>query len=286
MSKIAFLGTGLLGSGFVKGLRDKGHEVTVWNRTAGKAQELEALGAKVAATAAEAVVGVDRVHLCLSADEAVESVLAAILPGLPRTTPILDHSTTAPALTVERGARMAELGQAFLHLPVFMSPAAAAKGAGIMMCSGPRALFDQVQAEVATMTGELWFVGEEYQRASGLKIMGNSMLFAMAAGIADVFTIGAACGLTPAEGLEMLTKLNPGGTLQVRGKKMAEGNYAASFELSMARKDMGLMLDAVGDRPLASLRAIAERTDELIGAGHGGDDLGVLAIGAVAKQEQ
>jgi prephenate dehydrogenase len=157
MSKIAFLGTGLLGSGFVKGLRSKGHDVVTWNRTAGKAQELVALGATVAATPGEAVAGADRVHLCLSADAAVDAVLEAVLPAIGRATPLLDHSTTAPKLTAARGARLAAAGQAFLHAPVFMSPAAAAKGVGIMLCSGPRALFDEVQAEVATMTGELWF---------------------------------------------------------------------------------------------------------------------------------
>jgi 3-hydroxyisobutyrate dehydrogenase len=284
MSKIAFLGTGLLGSGFVKGLRSKGHEVTVWNRTAGKAQELVALGATVASTPAEAVAGVDRVHLCLSADSAVEEVLAQVLPVVPRTTPILDHSTTSPALTAERGARLAELGQAFLDAPVFMSPAAAVKCAGIMMCSGPRQVFDQIQAEVATMTGELWYVGDEWQRAAGLKLLGNSMLFSIAAGLADVLTIAAGCGLSPDDAMEVLGKLKPGGALEIRGKKMAAGDYSASFELTMARKDMGLMLEAVGDLPAPMLRAIAERSDELIAEGHGSKDLGVLAIGAVPAQ--
>ncbi len=281
MSKIAFFGAGLLGSGFVRGLRSKGHDVTVWNRTTGKAQELEEVGAKVAATPQQAIVDADRVHLCLSADAAVEDVLAAILPVLPRTTPLLDHSTTSPALTAERGARLTELGQAFLDAPVFMSPAAAAKGAGIMMCSGPRQVFDRIQAEVSTMTGELWYVGPEWQRAAGLKLLGNSMLFSVAAGLADVLSIAAGCGLSPDDAMEVLGKLKPGGTLEVRGKKMAAGDYSASFELTMARKDMGLMLEALGELPAPMLRAIAARTDELIAQGHGAKDLGVLAIDAV-----
>lgn len=281
MSKIAFLGTGLLGSGFVKGLLDKHHEVAVWNRTAGKAQELAALGARVASTPAEAVVGAERVHLCLSADAAVDAVLEAVLPAVARDTPILDHSTTAPVLTAARGARMVAAGQAFLHAPVFMSPAAAAKGAGIMMCGGPEALFLRVQAEVATMTGELWFTGADYQRAAGLKLIGNSMLFSIASGLADVFTIAAGCGISPGEAMEVLGKLKPAGALEVRGKKMAAGDYSASFELTMARKDLGLMLDVIGDRPLAALRAIAQRSDELIAEGHGAEDLGVLAVSAV-----
>jgi 3-hydroxyisobutyrate dehydrogenase-like beta-hydroxyacid dehydrogenase len=84
--------------------------------------------------------------------------------------------------------------------------------------------------------------------------------------------------------MEVLGKLKPAGALEVRGKKMAAGDYTASFELTMARKDMGLMLDAVGDRPLAALRAVAQRSDELIAAGHGADDLGVLAIDAVPRK--
>ena len=93
MSKIAFLGTGLLGSGFVKGLLGKGHEVTVWNRTAGKAQELEAQGARVASTPAEAVVGAERVHLCLSADAAVERSDAAVKATVALDAPTCETST-------------------------------------------------------------------------------------------------------------------------------------------------------------------------------------------------
>lgn len=281
MSTIAFLGTGLLGSGFVRGLRSKGHEVTVWNRTASKAAELTEIGAKVASSPAEAAAGAARVHLCLRADEAVDEVLAA-LPQL--AVPVIDHTTTSPSLTAARAARQEAAGRAFLHAPVFMSPAAAAKGAGIMLCSGPRARFDAVQAELAAMTGELWYVGEDFQRAAGLKLLGNSMLFSIAAGLADVFTIAAGCGLSPADAMEVMARLKPAGALEVRGKKMAAGDFAASFELTMARKDMGLMLDAVGERPLAALRAIAARSDELIAQGHGAEDLGVLAVGAVPSK--
>lgn len=281
MSTIAFLGTGLLGSGFVKGLRSKGHEVTVWNRTARKAAELTSVGAKVASSPAQAVAGADRVHLCLRADEAVDDVLAA-LPQL--AVPVIDHTTTSPALTAARAARQEAAGRAFLHAPVFMSPAAAAKGAGIMLCSGPTARFEAVQAELAAMTGELWYVGEDFQRAAGLKLLGNSMLFTIAAGLADVFTIAAGCGLSPADAMEVMARLKPAGALEVRGKKMAAGDFSASFELTMARKDMGLMLDAVGERPLAALRAIAARSDELIAQGHGAEDLGVLAFGAVPSK--
>ena len=66
-----------------------------------------------------------------------------------------------------------------------------------------------------------------------------------------------------------------------RGANMAKGNFTASFELDMARKDVRLMLEAVGNRPLAALPAIAARMDQLIAQGHGSKDASALAIDAV-----
>ena len=62
---------------------------------------------------------------------------------------------------------------------------------------------------------------------------------------------------------------------------MAKGNFAPSFELTMARKDLRLMIETAGARPLAALPAIAARMDQLIAAGHGAQDASVLGIDAV-----
>ena len=64
---------------------------------------------------------------------------------------------------------------------------------------------------------------------------------------------------------------------------MARGNFAASFELAMARKDVRLMLETAGDRPMAALPAVAARMDQLIAAGHGAKDASVMAIDAVRR---
>src|SRR3954470_3083947 len=72
---IAFLGTGLLGSNWVRSLRKRGEEVHVWNRTASKAKALEETGAKAFANPAEAVKGAKRIHIAISDDAAVNSVL-------------------------------------------------------------------------------------------------------------------------------------------------------------------------------------------------------------------
>jgi 3-hydroxyisobutyrate dehydrogenase-like beta-hydroxyacid dehydrogenase len=71
--------------------------------------------------------------------------------------------------------------------------------------------------------------------------------------------------------------------LTYRGAAMAKGDYAPAFELTMARKDVRLMVDAAKGRELAVLPGVARRMDALIERGFGADDLGVLAVDAVAK---
>ena len=78
---------------------------------------------------------------------------------------------------------------------------------------------------------------------------------------------------------------NAQGSMMVpgRGANMAKGNFIASFELAMARKDVGLMLTMAGNRPLAALPSIAARMDQLIAAGQGFEDASVLAVDAVRQ---
>src|SRR2546423_171303 len=82
MTRIAFLGTGLLGSACVEAAAKGGDEIAVGNRTTDKARPLEQLGARVAPTPAEAVRGAARVHLVLKDDAVVEDVIASLRPGL------------------------------------------------------------------------------------------------------------------------------------------------------------------------------------------------------------
>ncbi len=68
-----------------------------------------------------------------------------------------------------------------------------------------------------------------------------------------------------------------------RGSSMAAGDFTPNFELTMARKDVRLMLETSGDLPTAALAAIASRMDQLISSGHGAQDFSVLAIDAVRR---
>jgi 3-hydroxyisobutyrate dehydrogenase len=281
MAKVAFIGTGLLGSAIVEGLLRRGDAVTVWNRTAAKARALERFGARVAASAGDACVDAERVHFTLSDDSVVDPIVEEIRPRLTPGATVIDHTTTSPRGARARVERLAGDGVRFLHAPVFMSPMMARESKGIIMVSGPRNVFDDVRGVLEAMTGEVWYLGEDGQMAAALKLFGNSMIFSMTGGIADILAMAKALGIAPTDALSVFTKFQVGGVIKLRGEKMARGDFDATFELTMARKDMRLMLEAADGQPLTVLPSVAKRMDEAIAKGHGRDDLGAIAAGVV-----
>jgi 3-hydroxyisobutyrate dehydrogenase-like beta-hydroxyacid dehydrogenase len=283
MANIAYLGTGLLGGAFAEAAAQRGDTVTAWNRSPQKAQALASFGVKAAATPADAVRGASRVHLVLKDDAVVDEVIAAARPGLAAEAVLIDHTTTLPALTAARAKRLAAQGVQYLHCPVFMGPPAARKAQGSMMVAGPQALFEGVKAGLARMTGRLEYLGERADLAAVHKLFGNAMIISVSAAMADILTIAQASGVPGQDAIKLLGMLDLNAMVAGRGGNMAKGNFTASFELDMARKDVRLMLEAAGNRPLAALPAIAARMDQLIAQGHGSKDASALGIDAVAR---
>jgi 3-hydroxyisobutyrate dehydrogenase-like beta-hydroxyacid dehydrogenase len=285
MSTIAWYGTGLMGAGFVEALRGRGDDVVVWNRTFEKAKALERFGARAVADPREAARGASRVHVMIADDAAVDGLLATLDGALEAGAVVIDHSTVAPGPTLERFARLEARGVAFLHAPVFMSPKATRESTGVMLASGPQALFARLEPELAKMTKHLWYLGERRDKAATLKLVGNQMLFFIAAGLADSYALAKSAGVSASEAFELFAHFDPAVTIGVRGKAMAESNFAASFELTMARKDARLMLETAeaGGVPLHVLPAIAARMDDLIAAGYGSDDVAVLGVDSVSE---
>jgi 3-hydroxyisobutyrate dehydrogenase-like beta-hydroxyacid dehydrogenase len=277
MSHTAFLGTGLLGAAFVEAALGRGESITVWNRSVAKAEALRPFGAQVAASPAAAVAGAERVHLVLQDDTSVEEVIAALRPGLSPTAIIVDHTTTHPQKTAERLARLNADGVAYLHCPVFIGPVAARKSEGIILASGPQALFDRVQPALARMATRVEYFGERGDLAAAYKLIGNCMLLSITGVVADAFAVGAGVGIGPADAMKLLEFFNPAGVIAGRGKKMAAGDYSATFELTMARKDIRLMIETAGAEPLATLPGLAARMDAKIAEGRGHEDIGVIA---------
>ena len=281
MRKVVFLGTGLLGAALAEAAAKRGDTVSAWNRSPDKAAALAQFGVRAAPSPAEAVRDALRVHLVLKDDAVVDDVLAAARPGLSADALVIDHSTTLPELTAERAARLAAQGLKYLHCPVFMGPAAARNAQGSMLAAGPAALFEGVKADLARMTGRLEYLGERADLAAVHKLFGNAMIIGMAAMLADVFTIAKASSVPAEDAVRLLSLVDLNAIVVGRGLNMAKGNFSPSFELTMARKDVRLMLETTGERPMAALPAVAARMDQLIAAGHGARDSSVLGIDAL-----
>jgi 3-hydroxyisobutyrate dehydrogenase len=281
VAKVAFLGTGLLGGAMVEGMLRRGSTVTVWNRTESKARSLERFGAKVAKSAGDAVDGAEFVQMTLPDDEVVDAMIAQIRPRLSAGAIVIDHSTTSPPGAETRIDALNRAGVRFLHAPVFMSPQMARDSVGLMLVSGPQAVYASMQMHLAPMTGEVWYLGERGDLAAAYKLFGNSMLFTIAGGVADILAMAKTLNVAPTDAVGLFSKFQVGGALKARGDKMARGDFSATFELTMARKDIRLMIDAAGGQPLTVLPHIAKRMDAAIADGHGREDLGVIAAEAL-----
>jgi 3-hydroxyisobutyrate dehydrogenase len=276
----------MMGSGFVEALRRRGDEVVVWNRTFEKAQALERFGARAVRDPREAAEGAEIAHIILSDDAAVDALLEQLDGAFAPQTVVVDHTTVAPGPTVARFARAKERGLKFLHAPVFMSPQGCRDGQGVMLVSGPQALFEEVKPALAPMVSDLWYVGERPDKAAALKLCGNQLIIFIAAGLADIYAMADGLGISGPEAHELFSHFQPTAVVNVRGKKMANADFEPAFELTMARKDARLMLEtaAEGGATLRVLPRIVERIDELIARGHGSNDVGVLAVDSFSRR--
>jgi len=221
--KIAFFGAGLMGSGFVRRLRAVGHEVNVWNRSAEKARALEADGARAFADPAAALAGAERLHLSLADDASVDAVLESLADAIAPGVWIVDHTTTAVTPTAERVRRWEGRGRTFVHAPVFMAPANALEGTGLMLVAGARARHDTLLPELQKMTGTVAFMGEAPERAAAFKLFGNMTLIGIMGVLGDVNRLAHAVGISTAEAFALFKQFNPGQMLPARAARIESG---------------------------------------------------------------
>ena len=275
----AFLGMGLLGSNFVKALLKKGEQVQVWNRTTSKAKELEQFGAKSFEQVSDAVKGADRIHLALKDDASVNDVLQAAVAGLTPGAVIIDHTTTSKEGAVQRTKQWQEKGFFYQHAPVFMGPANALEGTGLMMVSGNEELIAKLQPELSNMTGKLLHFGPEVGKAAAMKLVGNTFLLCFVAGLRDTLSVAKTLDVPVADLYNLFDNWNPASLLEARLKRMTSGEYSQpSWELNMARKDAGLFMEASKNKTeLALIPSIAELMDKWIEKGYGNSDWTVIA---------
>lgn len=158
--KVAFLGTGLIGSGMAERLLEEGYALTAYNRTRSKAERLEPMGAIVADTPLEAVENSDVVMMMLTDYSAIEQVLlnADVLEALDGKM-VFQMGTIAPEESRTCEARLNDAGASYLEGPVLGNPGHARRGELMIMVGGEKALFEQWKPFLASMGTRLEYFG-------------------------------------------------------------------------------------------------------------------------------
>jgi 3-hydroxyisobutyrate dehydrogenase-like beta-hydroxyacid dehydrogenase len=248
MAKIGFLGLGMMGSAIASRLLDAGNDVTVWNRTAEKAQPLADRGASLAASPAEAALGADVVITMLTDPAALEQVLfgaqglaAALHPGQT----LIDMSTVGPDAVAGVLTRLPEsLG--FADAPVRGSVPEATEGRLLIFVGATDEVFARV-TELLEPLGSVRHVGPPGSGAA-MKLVVNSTLGAAIAGVGEALSLGEALGLARGELLDVLEETPLGAAVKAKRSNIESGSYPANFKLSLARKDLRLVTDAAERR--------------------------------------
>jgi 3-hydroxyisobutyrate dehydrogenase len=193
---------------------------------------------------------------------------------------IIDHTTTTVEGAKERTKEWKEKGFTYLHAPVFMGPGNALESTGYMLVSGDQAVVNKLEPVLAPMTGKLLNFGEETGKAAAMKLVGNSFLICLTAGITDMLAVGKALGVNGDDILTLLADWNPGAGVTNRLKRILSAPYDdPSWELNMARKDAGIFIDstAKAGTHLNVIPVVAQVMDEWIAKGFGNKDWTVIS---------
>lgn len=244
MASVGYLGLGTMGRGMVVNLLAAGHDVTVWNRSPGRAAGLT--GAHEAASVAEAVSGRDVVLACLSDDVAVRAVMLGAdgaLAHVAAPTVVVDMSTISPELSDEEATAFGARGVAFVDAPVFGSRDEASAGGLWVVAGGDEAVFDRVRPVLEAVSETVHHMGGNGAGAR-MKLVGNAVVAAQLTALGESMTLAKAAGLDLDRVLEVLAVTDFRSPIfDGVGPSVLDDDYTPAFALDLMAKDVGLIRD-------------------------------------------
>jgi 3-hydroxyisobutyrate dehydrogenase-like beta-hydroxyacid dehydrogenase len=255
--KIAFIGLGRMGAGIARNLLRAGHELTVYNRSASKADALAAEGAHVAQSPAEAAHGAETVHSMLADDSAVRQVVFGqhgIASAIGTSAIHVSHSTISTALARE----LASAGHGFVSAPVFGRPEAAETKKLIVIAAGPGDLVKRCHPLFDAIGRQTVIAGTEAWQANALKLCGNFMIASMLEAFGEAYAVLRKAGVGPHTFLEAMNGLFASPVYANYGGMVADERFEpAGFTLKLGLKDANLALvtaeQCAAPMPMASL---------------------------------
>ena len=246
--KVAFLGLGVMGYPMAGHLTRAGHQVTVYNRSAAKAQAwlAECPGHTSAPTPREAAAGADIVFACVGNDDDLRSVVLGqdgAFAGMKPGAVFVDHTTASASVARELSSEAQKRGLHFIDAPVSGGQAGAVNGALTVMCGGDAAIFDKVKPVAMAFSRAFTLIGDS--GAGQLAKMVNQICIAgLVQGLSEAIAFGQHAGLDMKLVLDVIGKgAAQSWQLDNRGKTMVDDQFNFGFAVDWMRKDLGLVLD-------------------------------------------
>ncbi len=245
-TKIGLIGLGLMGRPMGSNLLKAGFPLTVWNRTASRADELVAAGATRAASPHELAAECGFVISIVSDPPALEEVLwgkDGAMSSLQRGSIYMDSSTVSPALARKVGTACTERGVRFLDAPVTGGDWGAKKGELIFMAGGDAATLADAEP-VLRVLGKKWFHLGANGAGQTIKLAMNLILALQVDALAEALALVTGAGLEGEKLVEVLqSSMARAPVLDIKSQNLLKADYTPSFPLRLMHKDLGLALD-------------------------------------------
>ena len=280
--RVAVLGTGVMGAGMGRSLLRGGHEVAVWNRTPAKAEPLAGDGATVCTDPVDAVRGAGAIVTMLYDTDSVLDVMSKVLPEVDPGAVWLQSSTIGVEGARQTAAAAAKAGVAYLDAPVLGTRRPAEDGMLVVLLSGDDSLRERVAPVLEAIGSRSMWVSAEPGDASALKLVCNAWVGAITAATGQSVALAGQLGIDANLFLQAI-KGGPSDSAyaQLKGAAMIAGEFAVSFALDGARKDLDLIRQAAVSSGTSTMMIDGVRGcfDRAAERGHGEDDMAAVVTG-------
>jgi len=284
-TKVGLIGLGLMGQPIGMNLLKAGHPLTVWNRTASRANDLVAMGAKLAASPKEVAAASDVLLTIVSDPPALEGVLwgadgkdSGALAGLKSGSTYIDSSTISPVLARKIAAACAERKVHFLDAPVTGGDWGAKKGELVFMVGGEAATLKAVEPILGVL-GKRWFHLGTNGAGQTIKLAMNMILALQVDALAEALALVTRAGLKGEDLVEVMqSSMARSGVLDVKAPNLLKGEYKPSFPLRLMHKDLGLALELANQIGVALPATAAARETYNYVKGAAKEDLDYSAV--------
>jgi 3-hydroxyisobutyrate dehydrogenase len=244
-TKVGFIGMGHMGSSMTRRLLAAGYPVTIYDRTAARAEELTKQGATAAATPRELASDSQVVMICVTNDDAQQAVmsgpngaLAGILPG----STVIDLSTVSPAASRRLHQAAAEKGASMIDAAVSGSVAQVEQGSLVIFVGGEFETYQACKPLLDALGHQSFHMGESGMGTT-MKLVVNTLLGLGVQALAESIALGEKAGIDQGLLLDVLGQTYVLSSSQ-RSKldNVRRGQYPANFALALMHKDFDLVL--------------------------------------------